>query len=113
MVADGNRYSTVLTSISNSVSYIHCWTVGELQQPNDKILGFGFVDDTNLIAWETRLGTTAFGWMQPTPNALHEPSAMAPNLHRISINLCIDAKLKWKEHIKEQAEKGTAAFEYR
>ena len=118
-----------------------------LQQPTDKTLGFGFVDDTNLIAWGSsardncrRLDAAhakCVAWAKrygakfaPDKYQLihftrkrRDPSgdlasSIRVNGHEVKpeaklriLGVHVDPKLNWKEHIKEQVGRGTAAFE--
>jgi hypothetical protein len=118
-----------------------------LQRPSDATLGFGFVDDTNLIAWGDSARENCqrlklahdkcIAWAKrygakfaPDKYKLihftkkrRDPSGDLASSVRIDGNeigpepklrilgVWMDPKMDWKEHIKKQVSRGTAAFE--
>jgi len=118
-----------------------------LQRPGDATLGFGFVDDTNLIAWGDSARENCqrlklahdkcIAWAKrygakfaPDKYKLihftkkrRDPSGDLASSVRIDGNeigpesklrvlgVWMDPKMDWKEHVKKQVARGTAAFE--
>lgn len=118
-----------------------------LQRPCDATLGFGFVDDTNLIAWGDSARDNCrrlklahdkcIAWSKrygakfaPDKYKLmhftrkrRDPSGDLASSVRIDDNevgpesklrilgVWMDPKMDWREHVKKQVARGTAAFE--